>query len=47
LRSGKARLVAITAHGDKETRQLAEESGFEQLLVKPADPDHVIELLDQ
>jgi CheY-like chemotaxis protein len=47
LRSGKTRLVAITAHGDHETRQRAEESGFEQLLVKPADPDHVIELLDQ
>jgi CheY-like chemotaxis protein len=47
LRSGKARLVAISAHGDHETRRRAEESGFEQLLVKPADPDYLIELLDQ
>jgi two-component system, sensor histidine kinase len=45
LRSSNARLVAITAYGDKETRQRAEESGFEQVLVKPADPDYVIELL--
>jgi two-component system, sensor histidine kinase len=47
LRSSKARLVALTAYGDEETRQRAKDSGFEQLLVKPADPDHVIELLAQ
>jgi len=46
LRSAKARLVAITAYGDDETRQRAEESGFEQVLVKPAEPDCVIQLLD-
>jgi two-component system, sensor histidine kinase len=45
LRSSKAHLVAITAYGDEETRQRAETSGFEQVLVKPADPDHVVELL--
>jgi two-component system, sensor histidine kinase len=45
LRSGKARLVAITAYGDNETRQRAKDSGFDYFLVKPADPDCVIELL--
>jgi CheY-like chemotaxis protein len=45
LRSGKARLVALTAYGDNETRQRAEESGFERVLVKPADPADIIRLL--
>jgi two-component system CheB/CheR fusion protein len=43
--TGQARLVAITAYSDDETRRKAAESGFDHFLVKPADPARIVELL--
>jgi len=45
LRHGEARLVAITAYGDEETRCQAEENGFDDFLVKPVDPARILQLL--
>ena len=38
-------LIAITAHGFEEDRRRCEEAGFDQHLVKPADPLNVENLL--
>src|SRR5689334_18163667 len=39
------RLIALTAYGDDETRRRAKESGFDDFLVKPADPQVLMKLL--
>src|SRR5205823_10119853 len=38
LQHGEARLVAITAYGDKETRRRAAESGFDHFLISTGRP---------
>jgi len=40
------RLIAVTGYGDPEARRLAVEAGFDELLVKPLDPDRLSDLLD-
>jgi two-component system, sensor histidine kinase len=40
-----ARLIALTAYGDDVTRRRASESGFDDFLVKPADPQELMDLL--
>ena len=40
-----ARLIAITGYGTEEDRQQAMASGFEEHLVKPADPTTLLNLL--
>ena len=40
-----ARLVAVTAYGDDETRRRAGDSGFDFFITKPADPDILLMLL--
>jgi CheY-like chemotaxis protein len=40
-----ARLIAVTAYGDDNTRRRAGESGFEHFLVKPADPSLILQLI--
>ena len=42
----RIRLVALTGHGLPEDRQRAEAAGFDHVLVKPADPDHLARLLE-
>jgi signal transduction histidine kinase/CheY-like chemotaxis protein len=42
---GIVRLIALTGYSDAEARRLAAEAGFDQHLVKPADPDRLSELL--
>jgi CheY-like chemotaxis protein len=39
------RLIALTAYGDDETRRRAKESGFDDFLVKPADPQVLVKVL--
>jgi CheY-like chemotaxis protein len=38
-------LVALTARSSDEDRQRCREAGFDRHLVKPADPDEVVQLL--
>lgn len=45
--TSKARLIAITGYGREDDRRLAEESGFERLLTKPAEPAVLLQLLSQ
>jgi signal transduction histidine kinase len=40
------RLIAVTGYGDPAARHLAVEAGFDELLVKPLDPDRLSDLLD-
>ena len=40
-------LVAITGWGQQKDRQLAQEAGFDRHLVKPVDPDVLIQLVAQ
>lgn len=40
-------LVAMTGHGEDEDRRRSKEAGFDHHLVKPADPEVVIQLLAQ
>ena len=40
-------LVAITGWGQQKDRQLAQEAGFYRHLVKPVDPDVLIQLVAQ
>lgn len=42
-----ARRVAITGYGQEEDRQRARESGFEEHLVKPVDPDALVHMIDK
>jgi CheY-like chemotaxis protein len=42
---GDVRLVALTGYGQDEDRRLSLEAGFDQHLVKPADPQEVARLL--
>jgi signal transduction histidine kinase/CheY-like chemotaxis protein len=39
------RLIALTGYGDAEARRLAIDAGFDEHLVKPADPDRLSELI--
>ncbi len=43
--TAKSRLVAVTAYGSDEARMRSREVGFEQHLVKPVDPDVLLDLL--
>jgi CheY-like chemotaxis protein len=43
----KPLLIAITAYGDAAARKRSEDDGFDYHLVKPVDPTHLVELLDQ
>ncbi len=43
--TAQARLIAVTAYGSDADRQRSHEVGFEQHLVKPVDPDALLELL--
>jgi CheY-like chemotaxis protein len=43
----KTRLIAVTAYGSDEARTRSVEAGFEQHLVKPVDPDVLLDLLAQ
>jgi CheY-like chemotaxis protein len=38
-------LIALTGYGQEEDRQRAREAGFEYHMVKPVDPDDLMELL--
>jgi CheY-like chemotaxis protein len=40
-----ARLIAVTAYGSDEARRRSKEVGFERHLVKPVDPNVILELL--
>jgi CheY-like chemotaxis protein len=44
--TAKARLIAVTAYGRDEDRRRSHEAGFEQHLVKPADPDALQKVLN-
>jgi CheY-like chemotaxis protein/two-component sensor histidine kinase len=44
-RTCSAHLIAVTGWGHEEDRQRALESGFDAHLTKPADPEHIIELV--
>jgi CheY-like chemotaxis protein len=43
--TAQARLIALTAYGSDADRQRSQEVGFERHLVKPVDPDVLLELL--
>jgi CheY-like chemotaxis protein len=43
----KVLLVAVTAHGQEEDRQRSRQAGFDQLLLKPVEPDQLLQLLAQ
>jgi CheY-like chemotaxis protein len=43
--TAQARLIAVTAHGSDADRRRSQEAGFERHLVKPVDPDLLLELL--
>jgi CheY-like chemotaxis protein len=45
--TAQARLIAVTAYGEDEARRCGHEAGFEQHLVKPVDPDHLLRVLRQ
>jgi CheY-like chemotaxis protein len=47
LKPSGVRFVAITAYGDEEVARRARASGFERLLVKPADPLELARLLEE
>lgn len=42
---GAALFIALTGYGQPQDQQLAREAGFDHHLAKPADPQHVLELL--
>jgi CheY-like chemotaxis protein len=44
-RTCSAHLIAVTGWGHEEDRQRALESGFDAHLTKPADPEHIVELV--
>jgi CheY-like chemotaxis protein len=43
--TAKVRLLAITGYSGEEVRRRARESGFDQILTKPANPEEVLRLL--
>ncbi len=43
--TAQARLIAVTAYGSDADRQRSQEVGFERHLIKPVDPDALLELL--
>src|SRR5262249_21250061 len=43
----KVVLVALTGWGQDEDRRRTREAGFDLHLVKPVDPDHLLQLLEQ
>jgi len=43
--TARTRLVAVTGYGDDESRRRARASGFDEVLVKPADPQALLGLL--
>ena len=43
--TANAHLFAITAYGSDDARRRGKEAGFERHLVKPVDPDALLELL--
>ena len=43
--TAKTHLIAISAYGSEEARRRTREVGFEQHLVKPVDPDELLDLL--
>lgn len=45
LSAGLRLLAALTGHADPESRRRSRESGFDQHLVKPVDPEAVLALL--
>ncbi len=40
-------LIALTGYGQQDDRRRAHEAGFDVHLVKPADPDAVVELIQE
>jgi len=42
---GAVRLIALTGYGEAEARRLAADAGFDEHVVKPADPDRLSELI--
>jgi CheY-like chemotaxis protein len=46
LRPTGMRLIAITGYGSAEFRRRAFASGFEEVLIKPADPNTLLRLLE-
>jgi len=44
--TAKARLIAVTGYGEQEDRVRALASGFDTHLVKPADPEVLLGLLN-
>jgi CheY-like chemotaxis protein len=45
LRPSGARLIAITGYAGQDFRRRAYESGYEEVLIKPADPNVLVRLL--
>jgi CheY-like chemotaxis protein len=43
--TAQVRLIAVTAYGSDEARGRSHEVGFERHLVKPVDPDFLLDLL--
>jgi CheY-like chemotaxis protein len=44
--TARARLIAVTAYGQDRDRRRSHEAGFEHHLVKPVEPDALIEVLN-
>lgn len=44
--TARARLVAITGYGSDADRERAREAGFDHVLVKPADPADILQMLE-
>jgi CheY-like chemotaxis protein/two-component sensor histidine kinase len=44
--TAEARLIAVTGYGQEEDRRRALEAGFDEHLVKPVDPDQLLEQLE-
>ena len=40
-----ARLICVSGHGQERDRRQAEEAGFDHVLVKPVDPEALLQLL--
>jgi DNA-binding response OmpR family regulator len=45
LRASGVRLIAITGYGSEDFRHRAYDSGYEEVLIKPANPDVLVRLL--
>jgi two-component system CheB/CheR fusion protein len=44
---GRLVLVALTGHGDAEDRERSSQAGFDHHLVKPVQPERLLDLLSQ